>query len=166
VDYKVLAANRTSTTEKEMKEAAEAGYRFGGVMGGETAFGGSEVVVVMVRNDAAGGRFDYRLFATNRTSTMQSEMQAAGDQGFEYRGQTVFKTTFGGKEVVVILERDLNAASRKRYEYRLLATKRTSTLEKELGDAGKQGFEFVGLTVAETAVGGTEVVAILRRQPQ
>src|SRR5262245_9010267 len=121
VDYKMLATSRTSTMEKEMKDAAEAGYRFGGVMGGETAFGGSEVVVVMSRNDAAAGRFDYRLLATNKTSTMQSELQAAGDQGFEYRGQTVFKTAFGGKEVVVILERDLNAASRKRYEYRLLA---------------------------------------------
>jgi hypothetical protein len=166
VDYKLLATSRTSTMEKEMKAAAEAGYHFGGVMGGETAFGGSEVVVVMVRTDASGGRFDYRLLAANRTSTMQNELQAAGDQGFEYRGQTVFKSTFGGKEVVVILERDLNAASRKRYEYRLLATNRTSTLEKELSDAGKQGFDFVGLTVAETAVGGTEVVAILRRQPQ
>jgi hypothetical protein len=87
VEYKVLATNKTSTMQKEMKEAGDAGYRFGGVMGGETSFGGSEVVVVMVKG-AKAGRFDYRLLATNKTSTMQKELQEAGDAGYEYRGQT------------------------------------------------------------------------------
>jgi hypothetical protein len=163
VEYRVLATNRTSTMEKEMREAADVGFRFGGVMGGETSFGGSEVVVVMTK-DGAPGRFDYRLLATNRTSTMEKEMQEAGDAGFEYQGQTVFKTAFGGKEVVVILGRSRDGAKPSRYEYRLLATKRTSTMQKELADAGRERFEFVGLTVAQTAIGGPEVVAILRRR--
>jgi hypothetical protein len=162
VEYRVLATSKTSTMQKEMQAAAEAGFRFGGVMGGETAFGGSEVVVVMVK-DSARGSYGYRLLATNKTSTMQKEMQEAGDAGYEYVGQTVFTSTFGGKEVVVILERDGNA-ERTRFEYRLLSTKKTSTLQKELSDAGAQGFGFVGLTVADTAVGGNEVVAILRRK--
>ena len=38
-------------------------------------------------------------------------MEEAGDAGFEYRGQTVFQSLFGGKEVVVILERDKDAAA-------------------------------------------------------
>lgn len=163
VEYRVLATNKTSTMQKEMQEAAAAGFRYGDVMGGETAFGGSEVVVVMVR-DGTPGRFDYRLLATSKTSTMQKEMQEAGDTGYEYRGQTVFNSLFGGKEVVVILERGPEQADPTRHEYRLLATKKTSTLQKELSEAGDQGFAFVGLTVAETAVGGTEVVAILRRR--
>lgn len=162
VEYRVLATNKTSTMQKEMRQAAEAGFRFGGVMGGETSFGGSEVVVVMVKNGAAG-KYDYRLLASNKTSTMQKELQEAGDAGFEYRGQTVFKSTFGGKEVVVILER-APGDQRPRYEYRLLATKKTGTMQKELMEAGEQGFEFVGLSVAETLVGGTETVCILRRQ--
>lgn len=164
VQYRVLATNKTSTMQKEMQEAADAGFRYAGVMGGETSFGGSEVVVVMTK-DAAPGRYSYRLLAANRTSTMQREMQEAGDAGFEYRGQSVFRSTFGGKEVVVILERDATADST-RYEYRLLATKKTATLQKELSEAGDQGFAFVGLTVADTAIGGTEVVAILRRKAQ
>lgn len=73
VEYRVLATNKTSTMQKEMQEASEAGFRFGGVMGGETALGGSEVVVIMVRAGDAG-RFQYRLLATNKTSTMQKEM--------------------------------------------------------------------------------------------
>jgi hypothetical protein len=163
VEYRVLATAKTSTMEKEMQEAADAGFRFGGVMGGETAFGGSEVVVVMYKAEGAG-RYAYRLLASNKTSTMQKEMQDAGDAGYEYKGQTVFKSAFGGKEVVVILERDETRPTRERYEYRLLATKKTSTMQKELLEAGEQGFEFVGITVAETLVGGKENVSIMRRK--
>lgn len=162
VDYRVLSTTKTSTMQKEMQEAAEAGYRFGDVMGGSTAFGGSEVVVVMTKS--ADGQFDYRLLATNKTSTMQKELQEAGDAGFEYRGQTVFKSGFGGKEVVAILERTRDLEVPRRFEYRLLATKKTSTMQKELQEAGEQGFEFVGLTVAKTLMGGDEVVSILRRK--
>ncbi|MBA2260210.1 MAG: hypothetical protein H0W18_15045 [Acidobacteria bacterium] len=163
VEYRVLATNKTSTMQKEMQEAAAAGFRYGDVMGGDTAFGGSEVVVIMHR-DGSPGRFDYRLLATNKTSTMQKEMQEAGDAGFEYRGQTVFKSAFGGKEVVAILERTLEVQNATKYEYRLVATKKTSTMQKELAETGEQGFEFVGMTVAKTLVGGEEVVAILRRK--
>jgi hypothetical protein len=163
VEYRVLATNKTSTMQKEMQEAADAGFQYSGVMGGETSFGGSEVVVVMTRTAAGKPRFDYRLLATTKTSTMQKEMQDAGDAGFEYRGQSVFKSAFGGKEVVTILERDREAKP-VRHEYRLLATKKTSTMQKELQEVGDQGFAFVGLTVAETLMGGSEVVAITRRR--
>ena len=95
---------------------------------------------------------------------MQKEMQEAGDAGFEYKGQTVFKSTFGGKEVVVVLERDKSVEQPTRCEYRLLATKRTSTLQKELSEATAAGFGFVGVTVADTAIGGDEIVSILRRR--
>ena len=165
VEYKVLATNKTSTMQKEMQEAADAGFRFGDVMGGDTAFGGSEVVVIMVK-DGAAGKYSYRLLATNKTSTMQKEMQEAGDEGFEYRGQTVFKSTFGGKEVIAILERTEDGKAKPKFEYRLLASKKTSTMQKELAEAGEQGFGFVGMTVAKTLVGGDEVVSILRRRIQ
>ena len=93
----MLATNKTSTMQKEMQEAATAGYRFAAVMGGETSFGGNEVVVLMQKPASADGRFEYRLLATSKTSTMQKELQAAADAGFEYIGQTVFESTFGGK---------------------------------------------------------------------
>jgi hypothetical protein len=148
--------------EKELNEAAEAGFRFQAVMGGESAFGGHEVVAVMSRAGADRARYAYRLLATTKTSTMQKELQAASDDGFEYRGQTVFSSAFGGDEVVAILERDNTDAAR-RFEYRLLATSKTSTLEKELREAGDAGFEVVGMTISKTALGGKELVAITRR---
>ena len=163
-DYRVLATNKTSTMEKEMNEAAAAGYVFYGVMGGETSVGGKEVVVVMGKNVSlpSPARRKYKLLATSRTSTMQKEIQQAGGEGFEYLGQTVFESTFGGQEVGVILERDLDTPA-KRYEYKLLATSRTSTLQKELRQAGESGFQFLGMTVGKTALGGSEVVCFLRR---
>lgn len=163
VEYRVLSTAKTSTMQKEMQEAADAGFRFGDVMGGETAIGGSEVVVVMSRGGHAGS-YEYRLLATNKTSTMQKELQEAGDAGYEYRGQTQFKSAFGGKEVVAILERAKDSAVRPRFEYRLLATTKTSTMQKELAEAGDRGYEFVGLTVGKTLMGGDEVVSILRRK--
>ena len=135
VEYRVLATSKTATMEKELNEAAEAGFRFGAVMGGDTAFGGSEVVVVMSKGREARGRYAYKLLATSRTSTMQKELQQAGDAGFHYRGQTVFETALGGDETVVILERDKDTAS-PAFEYRLLSTSKTSTLQNEMGEVG------------------------------
>lgn len=162
VDYRVLATNKTSTMEKELNEAAEAGFRFQAVMGGDTAIGGSEVVAVVSRGAEPKGRFAYKLLATSKTSTMEKELQQAADAGFEYRGQTVFKSTFGGEEVVCILERDKESGT-ERSQYKLIATSRTSTLQKELLEAGSIGYQIVGMTVGKTAMGGNEVVAILRR---
>jgi len=160
----VLATNKTSTMQKEMADAASTGFRYVDVMGGETSFGGSEVVVIMERADSTTPRFEYRLLATSRTSTMQRELQEASDAGFDYVGQTVFKSMFGGSEVVCILERNREAAARPRYEYTLLATNKTSTLDKELRAAAERGFEVVGLTVGQTALGGTELVTITRKR--
>lgn len=162
IEYKLLATNKTSTMEKEMNQAAAAGFRFEGTMGGQTAAGGNEIVVIMSRRgEARTEHFQYKLLATNKTSTMQKEMSQAGAQGFNYVGQTIYDSSFGGKEVVVILE---NSDQRKTaYEYRLQATSRTSTMEKELNAVGRDGYQFCGITVAETAFGGKEVVSIMRR---
>ncbi len=164
-DYRVLAAKKTSTMEKELNEAGTAGYQFVAVMGGETGFGGSEVVVVMVKraNAPPDARFEYKLLATSKTSTMQKELQEAADAGFEYRGQTVFSSTFGGQEVVLIGER-VPGATHKMRGFKLLATNKTSTMQKELQEATEGGFEVVGLTVASTSFGGSELITVLRRE--
>ncbi len=162
-DYRLLATNKTSTMQREMDEAAAGGFRYSDVMGGETSFGGSEVVLIMAKDPEDSGEacYRYKLLATSKTSTMQKELQEAGDEGFEYRGQTVFNTSFGGEEVVIILEQDLKRKLL-RYKYRLLATKKTSTMQKELSQAGEEGFQLVGMTVGKTAFGGSELVSILR----
>jgi len=165
-EYKLLATSKTSTMQRELDEAARAGFRFAGFMGGNTAFGGGESVVVLQKEATApADRFQYRLLATKKTSTMQREINEAGAAGFAYREQSVFDTAFGGREVVVVLERDTQSPAA-RYEYRLLATNRTGTMQKELDEAGMTGYRFVGVTVANTSFGGSEVVSILCRTVQ
>jgi hypothetical protein len=78
-------------------------------------------------------------------------------------GQTVFESLFGGKEVASIFERNADLPKTEKYEYKLLATNKTSTMEKELQEAGQAGFQMIGMTVGKTLVGGNEVVSILRR---
>jgi hypothetical protein len=159
-EFKLLATSKTSTMEKEMNELAQAGYGFRSVMGGETAFGGKEVVVVMGRSHKPAEKI-YKLLAANKTSTLEKEMQAAGQEGFEYKGQTVFESAFGGREVSVIMERDKSVPA-KRIVYKLLATSKTSTMQKELSESGAAGYDLLGMTVSKTAFGGSEVVCILR----
>jgi hypothetical protein len=89
-------------------------------------------------------------------------LQQAGDAGFDYKGQTVFSSTFGGREVVLVLERDPEAKPIP-YEYKLLATSKTSTMQKGLQQAANQGYRYVGVTVSSTAFGGKEVVVITRK---
>jgi hypothetical protein len=161
--YKVLATSRTSTMEKEMREAGEAGYRFVAVMGGETAAGGKEVVVLMERLAGETSAFTYRLLAANRTSTLERELQEAADAGYVAVGQTVFESLLGGRETASILQRDSEAPREQQYEYKLVATNRTSTLQKELQEVAAAGYEAIDLTVGQTALGGRELVVITRR---
>jgi hypothetical protein len=163
-EYKLLATKRVSTMEKEMKEASTVGYRFMEVLSGPTAFGGAEALVVMVRPKDSDHKawFEYKLLATTKTSTMQKELQEAGDAGYEHRGQSVFPKTFG-TEVVVILEREIDARP-KLWDYKLLATSKTSTMQKEVMEAAEAGYQFVGFSAGPTTFGiGSEVVTIMRR---
>ena len=161
--YKILATNKTSTMEKELKEAGQLGYHFLAVMGGETGFGGSEAVVLLERVKDDKNTYNFRLLATNRTSTLQKELQDAGELGYHAVGQTVFESMFGGKETVAIVQKSSDQALGVEYEYKLVATSKTSTLEKELRTVAEAGFQDIDLTVGKTAMGGTEIVVITRR---
>ena len=88
--------------QKEMQQAGEAGFRFVAVMGGETAVGGKEVVVLMERTSEPSTHYEYKLLATSKTSTLQKELQEAADAGWHAVGQTVFESLLGGKETAGI----------------------------------------------------------------
>ena len=81
------------------------------------------------------------------------------DQISKYFGSVValkdISAQVSGGEVVCILERDKDESARK-YDYKLLATTKTSTLEKELREVGAAGYEIMGMTVSKTAMGGKD----------
>src|SRR3954463_14219683 len=153
-EYQLLATSRTSTMEKEINNMAREGYQLAGTMGGDTHEG--EIIVTMRKLSEGDDkdRFQYKLLATTRTGTMQRELQEAADQGYEYAG------VMARGEVMVILERHKTLASKQHSQYRLLATSRTGTMEKELNQAAADGFEFMGLLKRG------EVIAIVRRRAQ
>jgi hypothetical protein len=160
--YRVLATSKTSTMQKEMQEAGAAGFHFVAVMGGETATAGNEVVVLMQKADGDKNTYTYRLLATNKTSTLQKELQEVADAGFRVVGQTVFESMFGGRETAAIVEK--GGAIPGKFEYKLIATSKTSTLEREIKEAAAAGYEAVGLTVGKTALGGSELVVVTRKK--
>ncbi|MYA80859.1 MAG: hypothetical protein F4X39_10095 [Acidobacteriia bacterium] len=118
----------------------------------------------MSRRPAAGSRpLRYKVLAADDAPTMRREFDAMGAFGFRYRGRSIAGTSFGGHEAVVILERD--AADRDaQYDYRLVAAAPASTLQAELNELSRLGFEVEGLSISKTALGGSEVVTILSRR--
>ena len=87
----MLTTNKASTIqEKDLNQAVAQGSRFGAVLGGETTFGGSEVVVMQ---------------RVARQGNMQKELTLEGENGLELVGMTAGNTRFGSKEMVSILKR-------------------------------------------------------------
>ena len=102
-DFRVLATTFTSTMEDELNEAGADGYRFVGIQGGETEFGGEELVSVLQR-DPEGRRFRYRLLATSATSTLDRELNELDGREYTLVGMTLYVREFEGAEVISILE--------------------------------------------------------------
>lgn len=153
----------TATLETELNEAAAQGYVLAAMMGGKMP-GGDEVVVMMSRRSPGEVRpVRYKVLAADNIPTIQREFDAMGAFGFRYRGQSIAKTSFGGLEAVVILERD-TADRDAQYDYRLVAATPASAMQAELNELSSIGFEVEGLTVSKTAFGGNEVVTILSRR--
>jgi hypothetical protein len=76
----------------------------------------------------------YLLLATQRTGTMQDEINEAAAKGF----RVVAASRTEGTEVIVLLEQ-----TRDKYQYKLIATTRTGTLQREIGDAASDGYRVV-----------------------
>ena len=90
---------------------------------------------------------------------MQKELDEAAAQGF----RIVVGSPTSGKEMALLLERTTRPEDA--YTYRLLATTRTSTMQKELDEATPDGFRLLPRTMIakERMFGGPEIVVILER---
>src|SRR3954453_5092030 len=70
----------------------------------------------------------YKLLATTRTSTMQKELDEAAAQGY----RILVGSPTSSSEMALFLERVATAEDP--YKYKLLATSRTGTMQKELNE--------------------------------
>jgi len=139
--YKLLATTKTSTMQKEINETAAQGYRI--LVGSPTS--GSEMALFLSRDGTVADPYKYKLLATTRTGTMQKELNETADAGYRLIPSTMIAKAqlFGGVEIVMIMERPPTVT--RQYEYKLLATSRTSTLQKEVVEAKEAGFRIVGM---------------------
>jgi hypothetical protein len=139
--FLLLATTKTGTMEEELTEAAAAGYRI--LAGSPTS--GDEMVLILEKVATPPDVYEYQLLATTRTGTMQDEIEDAAGRGFRILPSTMISKAqmFGGDEIVLVMEKAPNSAVT--YEYRLLATNRTSTMQEEMDQAMVDGFSVVGL---------------------
>jgi hypothetical protein len=98
---------------------------------------------------------EYKLLATSRTSTMEKEINEMAAQGYRLAG-TMGGDTHEG-EIITVMHKLPESDARDRFQYKLLATSRTGTMQKELQEAADQGYEYVGVMARE------EVMVILER---
>ena len=78
LEYRVLATSKTSTMEKELNEAAAAGYRFSKAMGGKSANRGQEVIVAMVKDPAVRTRSPQIQASRHRQDVHHAKRNATG----------------------------------------------------------------------------------------
>ena len=126
-DYELLDTVRTSTMQKELNEWAAKGYELCAM----DTYGADFVLMEKTSPNAPPVPDRYLLLATEKTSTMQKEIDAAVAKGFQ------IVSASGGKELIVILEKSAASAP----GYLLLATARSSTLEKEINENAAKGYQ-------------------------
>ncbi|HEX5083990.1 MAG TPA: hypothetical protein VFY40_18230 [Blastocatellia bacterium] len=160
-EYKVLAARRVSTIEKEFTQAAAEGWEFRGVLS-RFDFGdlmkmafthvGSETFIVLEREAGeTRRRFEYRILSAQRKKTTQQELDQAVAEGYIPLAIAGGMDTSGamvllGPKIVlnIVLSRGVESSGpdKGRYEYRIMGTAKVKTLEKEMNQAAKEGFRY------------------------
>ncbi len=137
--YVLLATSKTSTMQKELDSAAEKGFRLAMGSGLES----NEVAMMMERIPEGSEKYSYKLLATTRTGSMEKEINAVAKEGYRLHPRTLSsKTGMLTREIVVIMEKDPNQKGHE-YEYKLLATTLTGTLQKEMTAAANEGYTLV-----------------------
>ena len=118
------------------------------------------ILLVLVPRAEAQQPDKYLLLATNRTGTMQDELNEAGARGSRFVGTQGGETAFGGREAVVIMTLDPEG---RRFRYILLATNRTGTMQREMNEVPPE-YDFAGMTVFSSTFGGREAAVILKAE--
>lgn len=146
--YLLLATTKTSTMQKELNEASALGFRLL-----SASPGSDELVYLLRRVEEPEEGHEYKLLATKKIDTMEKELNAEAKSGYRIVPVTMMsrKGMLGIREMVVILE---PAPEGKRYEYAIVGTSRTGTLQKEITEFEEQGYQlkFIATVNEHTAI--------------
>ncbi len=120
--------------------------------------GSEEIVYLLKRADTPDEGHDYKLLAANKIDTLEKELNEEAQRGYRLVPVTMMsrKGMFGMREMVVVLE---PAPEEKRYEYGLVGTSKTGTLQKEVTEFEQQGYSltFVATINEHTAIMEREI---------
>ena len=98
------------------------------------------MMLVLQRVAEPANAYKYVVINTNKTDTLQEEMTGAAEKGFRMVPSTIVpKKRFAWVEIVVVFEQ-MPGDTEQQFEYLLLATNKTATLEKEVIDAVDDGY--------------------------
>jgi hypothetical protein len=103
---------------------------------------------------------EFRAISTGKLATFEKELGELAGQGFRLGRLLESFTVFYQAALLSRQQTDGGAA---KYEYKLLTTRRISTLEKELEGAAAEGYEVRGIMSAGKPYVGSEMVLVLER---
>src|SRR2546423_6655075 len=89
-------------------------------------------LAMSVSAHAADTPLDYRILATSKTSTMEKELNEAAADGYRFAKAMGGKSANGGQEVIVAMVKESAVSGTGAFKYKLLATNKTSTMQKEM----------------------------------
>ncbi len=172
-EYKVLAASRIGTLEKEFLDATKQGFDFRGILTKDSAVGRAlignffnETMLVLERlQGQTSGQNEYIFLNTKKESTLEKEMDTNVSQGYLPVGftrtednsvkQKMFGVMAGSPyELTLILARNREkpAIAMGQGEYKILTTMRRGTMEKEMNQMAKEGYRYYYSSVGSVAI--------------
>ena len=145
--YLLLSTTKTSTMEEELTEAAGQGFQ---VL--QAASSGVGILLLLERSAKPPETYRYKVLATVKIDTMYTELGDIAKEGYRLLPRTIMtkRKMIGPPELLCILEKEPGAGDKQRYEYEVLGTSKTSTLEKEILESRQKDFSIVGLTTAKS----------------
>lgn len=159
-EYQFLSVKLESTLQKELAQVVAKGYRplemvravdnsvkraaFSMIVpAGGLMMRKEERTLITVRDIAPAtnaaadtSKPEYKFLATKKVATMEEEMNAAAKEGFRYHSSS--------PGLLTLMIRDASEkSSKQRFEYKLLATLRTDTMQKEMQEMAEKGFNYL-----------------------
>lgn len=154
---------------RDLKGLAEEGYRLiPATVAAKSGMLSIQNAGVVERTPDSQERFEYRMLNTRGTSTLEKDINEAAAQGYRAIAlPSLDKSTLRQKNHIAIMERPAGATAQSpagsatgAQPYLLLATNKSSTLQKELDEAAKKGY------CATLGSGGLENMLLLQKCPE
>jgi hypothetical protein len=143
-EFLFIDTRDASTLEMELNSHAQLGWRLDRLPKSSLA---NSIGALLTRAEA-GKRYQYKVLATRRVSTIEKELTQSAAEGWEFRGLMsqfgmgdlmAMAFTHVGGETSMVLERE-SGETKRRFEYRLLSAQRKKTIQQELDQAVAEGY--------------------------